>query len=235
MLSEKSWKSWKGSAMPKGDLVTVVAATANRKTGMVAATYAPIQQTCPKSCVLRDAGCYAQNSRAGFTNRRLEAAAKGKHALTVAKAEAAKIRALKVPPGHPLRLHVTGDCRTEAAARVLAAAADDYRGGSVWTYTHAWRDIPREAWGRISVLASCESMRDAREARARGYVPALIVAEHPEDGRAWEDDNGERWVPCPEQTRGVPCVDCRLCFDPPAGITFAAHGQRRKRVLEVLS
>jgi hypothetical protein len=33
--------------------------SANAKIGLASATYAPIAQTCPSSCPLRDSGCYA--------------------------------------------------------------------------------------------------------------------------------------------------------------------------------
>lgn len=79
------------------------------------------------------------------------------------------------------------------------------------------------------MLASVESIADATAARASGYAPARIVDSHPADGRAFAE-GGTTWIPCPEQTRGVPCVKCGLCFDAEAlnarnaGITFAAHG-----------
>ena len=70
--------------------------------------------------------------------------------------------------------------------------------------------------------------------RRQGYAPALVVAAHPLDGRAYQS-NGVRWIPCPAQTRdNVTCVSCRLCFDADAlfarraGIAFEAHGARRK-------
>jgi hypothetical protein len=92
------------------------------------------------------------------------------------------------------------------------------------------------------MLASCETAAGAAEARARGYVPARVFATLPSDGRAFQE-NGTRWIPCLEQTRGRPCVECRLCFDDGAlerrgaGIAFAAHGNRTnalKRKLQVL-
>jgi hypothetical protein len=135
--------------------------------------------------------------------------------------------------GRPIRMHVSGDAKNAKAARILAEAIADWTtrgGGPAWTYTHAWRSIPREAWGPISVLASIEHVTDAVHARERGYVPALVVPELPPDGKAFELF-GVRWIPCPAQTRNdVACTDCRLCFDDAslferrAGIAFAAHG-----------
>jgi hypothetical protein len=168
--------------------------------------------------------------------RRLDA--KGMTALEAARAEAAAIDAAwggKSVPNVALRVHVSGDAATEEAAREIAAAVrrrSRRGGGSAWTYTHAWMHVPRSAWDGVSVLASVDSLADVDAARAQGYAPALVVAEHPADGRAYRDEAGRTWIPCPEQTRGTPCTECRLCwsadalFARNAGIAFAAHGQR---------
>jgi hypothetical protein len=209
--------------------------TGTPKLGFAACTYVSVEHTCPRSCGLRDAGCYAQTARGvGFTVRRLDA----RHVtpLQAACAEASAIleNAPHAPPGHPLRLHVAGDCRTRRAAETVSDACRSWR-GPVWTYTHAWRTVPRAAWGGVSVLASIEDARDGRAALRAGYAPALVVAEHPRNGRAWKH-YGVTWIPCPEQTRGVKCSACRLCFDAEAlrarksGIAFAAHGNGRATV-----
>src|SRR5262249_41254139 len=139
-------------------------------------------------------------------------------ALHVAKAEARAIDALT--GDRLLRLHVVGDAKTEAAARELGAAARRYsargnaprRGKKVWTYTHAWRTVAREAWGdSVSVLASVETVREAREAMAAGYAAAVVVAAFEQES-AYHID-GTTVLPCPNQTRGVTCRDCGLCRD----------------------
>ena len=114
----------------------------------------------------------------------------------------------------------------------------------VFTYTHSWRDIPRETWGvKISVLASCETVPQALEAMGRGYAAALVVGEHPQDGRVWYphgSGGGIRVIPCPEQTRGVTCRECRLCMRDGllkgirAVIAFAAHGGRKRDVQKLV-
>ena len=212
----------------------------NHKTGPVAATYASIEATCPKDCAFKDAGCYAKGGRVGILNAQLVT---GVTPLQAAVQEARQIEAVRPPLGLALRLHVSGDCRTVAAARRLGRAGvlwQDRGGGSVWTYTHAWRLVPRGAWGRgVSVLASIEHVGQAAAARKAGYAPALVVPAHPKSGRAWRA-GGVRWIPCPEQTRGIPCASCGLCFkadelrDRGAGIAFAAHSQGKKHVLRVI-
>lgn len=212
----------------------------NAKIGPVAATYASVSSTCPKSCALRDNGCYAQQGHVGFTVRRLDRI--GATALQAARDEAKAIESVKYPFGRPLRLHVSGDASAPSAVRVLAKAVANWLGkggGPAWTYTHAWRKVLRLTWGRTSVLASCESTVDGAKALARGYAPAVVVSKFPNGAQAFERD-GVTWIPCVEQTRGRACVDCRLCWDADGlrdrkhGIAFAAHGGGRKRALTVI-
>jgi hypothetical protein len=214
--------------------------TKNRKLGTkVAVTNVTIQGSCPSTCPLRDNGCYAQLSFVGMHNTKLTKAWEDEGApepRTVARAEAALIRAYAqvVPQGTPLRLHVSGDARTNGAAKILAAACEAWP-GPVWTYTHAWRTVDRESWGdKIIVWASCESDEDMAIARARGYRPSIVVTSHDGD-RATNNEHDQKVIPCPNQTRGLSCQDCGLCWvDHPGAISFAVHGTGTKRVLKVL-
>lgn len=232
------------------EAVCAIAYSDNRKTGPVAVTYVP-QCTCPRSCPFLGSGCYAEAGHAGIVTRRLAAAAKGLTVNDIAAAEAEAIR--RLPALTDLRLHVVGDCPTDESARTVSAACDEYavRGqGSVavWTYTHAWRTVPRDAWGTVSVLASCESYSDVEDALARGYACALTVAEwdsDPDAPKPWhvEADDGRRLavVPCPYQTKGTQCIDCRLCMDDGGlrdrghVIAFRAHGAGRPSVVRALT
>lgn len=196
-----------------GTLAIAVAKSHNAKIGVAATTYAA-QTSCPSDCVFKDGGgCYAEAGSVGkFVTAPLnEAANSVEHTPSdVALAEAHALDDLEVVPGRPLRLHTVGDCPTEEAARFVASAAAWYRargGGPVWTYTHAWRTVPRAAWGDVSVLASCETPADAELARSRGYATAMVVEEFGDDRLS------DGVLPCPSQTRGVPCSECRLCFD----------------------
>lgn len=213
----------------------------NVKVGKVSATYAPIAQTCPETCPLRGGnGCYAEGGNVGFQMRRLQRELAGLNGDTLAVLEANEISdaATQVPQGRPLRLHVSGDAATPKRVSTLATAARRWP-GPVWTYTHAWRDVPREAWGGVSVLASCESTKAANEALDAGYAPAVVTGKHPEDGRAYVKD-GVRFIPCPAQTRDVTCEQCRLCFKADtlhasrSAIAFEVHGSGKKRALTVL-
>lgn len=213
----------------------------NSKVGDVAATYAPIRQTCPESCPLRDNGCYAQSGNVSFSVRRLERETEGMNGDTVAVLEGDEIADLarRAPLGHALRIHVSGDATSDFRAQQLARGAQVWK-GPVWSYTHAWRDVARASWGRVSVLASCETLDDVARARGKGYAAALVVASHPADGRAYRAPNGVKVIPCPSQTRDVLCTECRLCWNDAnlreqnACIAFAVHGATKKRALTVI-
>lgn len=228
----------------------LVRSSKNEKLGPVSATYAPIAQTCPTTCPFRGAGCYAEMGNVGTQMRRIERTVTlGMNGDTVAILEGDEIadQASHVPPGRALRLHVSGDAITDFRAQQMARGASAWR-GPVWSYTHAWREVKRESWGTVSVLASCETPGEAEEALEDGWAAAIVVDTHPSDGKAWyrSSDTGRdeplRIIPCPAQTRDdITCADCRLCWDDKrlrethSVIAFAAHGSGRKRALKVLA
>jgi len=209
----------------------------------VDATYAAIKYTCPDSCELKDKGCYAQTSFVGMINQRMNRRARGGSPLDLAKAEAKAIddayKGGAVPAGRALRIHVAGDSRTIMGTRVLNKAVGRWRqrgGGDCWSYTHAWRHVAREEWSNVSVLASVDNVADVPLAREQGYAPAMVVAEHPSEKAYQLPGSDVKWIPCPNQTRGVGCTDCRLCFNADRllagnfGIAFAAHGVKKNEI-----
>jgi ParB-like chromosome segregation protein Spo0J len=212
----------------------------------VASTLVSIQATCPSFCAFKGSptepgGCYAD---AGFTRiamQKLDAAAWGCSSVDVIREEARQIDDAfdggPVPQdgargGRDLRLHVGGDVDSAEGARVLARAARRWRargGGAVWTYTHAWKDVPRSAWGEaITVLASVEKVDEIEKAQKRGYACAVVVEEFPAGDKAWTVGR-TRIVPCPAETRGTTCAECRLCLDRDlhaqrTAVAFKLHG-----------
>jgi hypothetical protein len=204
--------------------------SSNAKLGKVSATYAA-QQSCPSDCPFLNSGCFAENGfTGGFITKRLN-----RHLpddITpeqIAAEEAAAID--RLTGDRDLRLHVVGDSRMLNGTRRIADAARRYiaRGARrVWTYTHAWRTVPRFAWGPVSVLASCETEDEVLAARARGYATAMVVLVH--DSEKLYGLGRTKLLPCPQETRGVSCADCRLCMDDRRlfaeniTIAFAVHG-----------
>ena len=208
----------------------------------VDATYVSIKASCPKSCPLMGKGCYAQLSFVGITTHRLDEGAAGFSPLQVARAEAKAIDESYrggVPTGRDLRLHVAGDSRTVTGTRIINKAVKRWKergGGDVWSYTHAWNQVPRNEWDQVSILASVTTVEEVPAARQQGYAPAIVVPEHPSERAYQLEGYDTKWIPCPAQTRGVGCSDCRLCFnadrlyDGNFGIAFAAHGVKKTSI-----
>ena len=219
------------------------------------ATYTSITRSCPKDCSLMSEGCYAQLSYVGMTTRRLDEEASSLSTLQVAQAEAFVIDSSHdgstIPPHRTLRLHVGGDSRTLGGTRLINKAVGRWleRGGeSVFSYTHAWKKVPRHEWSNVSMLASVSNVTEAVQAREQGYVPAIVVSEFDSTKAFKLGDSDTKWIPCPAQTKpagkDIACTDCKLCFNTERlyqgnfGIAFAAHGVRKhqlKRHLKVVA
>lgn len=223
--------------------VFVTARSQGVKTGVVAASYVA-QTSCPSDCAFLHHGCYAENGFVGgmITKRLNRLHDPGLTAFDLALNEATQID--RLPADVDLRLHIVGDSTTIEGTVALADACDRYvarshvraslvdpgRKAKVWTYTHAWRTVPRAAWGGVAVLASCETPGDIVAAQSAGYATALTLESHPSPKRY--DLGLMRIMPCPEQTRGVTCVNCRLCMNDEylrtsgTTIAFALHGKK---------
>lgn len=197
------------------------------------ATYASIKSSCSDICPWFNNGCYAQSGKVAIILSRLN---NDTTSLQVAKDEAKAIDESwgggKIPSNQILRLHVSGDCQTNLDAKTLAESVSSWikRGGDkAYSYTHSWRKIKKESWGKISILASVESYIDAAKALKKNYAPAIIVPKF-ESKKAFIKNN-IKFIPCPAQTfEKITCLDCRLCFDADklvarsAGIAFEAYG-----------
>jgi hypothetical protein len=216
-----------------------VASSANAKIGMAAATYAS-QASCPKTCPFFKKGCYAEHGPVGITTLNLNRVEEN-NPTAIAQSEADAIDLL--PGILPLRLHVVGDCATEESARIVSEAAERYSTRwrkrtadmPVWAYTHA-HDVPRDAWGKVSILRSCESMSQVVQAHEDGYAAELTVGAFEQDS-AYDLGDGFVGIPCPQQTGKVKtCIDCGLCMrdsklhDSKRVILLKAHGSRKFKV-----
>lgn len=214
-------------------------------------TYVSVSSTCPASCTFKDAGCYAQTGSYGWKIRRLDAAARSMAPMDVMAAEADAIDRLYVrgvpqdgaAGGRDLRLHISGEVSCERGALLLAEACRRFQtrgGGSCWTYTHRWREVPEEAWDPIRALASVETAHELEEAVGAAYVPALTVRAFASSRPFTLPDCAVRVMPCRAEIAGATCVQCRLCLEPgalPSGtaVGFALHGMGAAVAAERLS
>jgi hypothetical protein len=217
----------------------------NSKLGGMSTTYAGIA-SCPASCpFLKTRACYGMSGPIGWLWSKIKG--KGTPA-EIARAEAKLIDSLSGE--RDLRVHTLGDSRTDLAAKIVSQAAERFmkRGGArfpdrlAFAFTHAWRKVKRASWGKVSIIASCETTEAVHAAKKRGYATALVIPTHQTD-KTFELD-GLKIVPCPEQTgRAESCAKCRLCLNDKkleaAGITiaFQTHGPsiKAKAMLAKLS
>ena len=202
----------------------------NTKLGGMSTTYAA-KGSCPASCpLLKSGACYGNMGPIANVWKMVS----GSNPVAIAKEEAAKIDGLS--GDRNLRIHTLGDAKTPEAANIVSEAAERYmkRGKRIaFTFTHAWRTVPRTKWGKVSVIASCETAEDVIKARGLGYATALIVPEH-KQATAYVHE-GLKVIPCPQQTgRSPSCQKCRLCLHDDklkaavVTIQFHAHGPSKK-------
>lgn len=193
--------------------VCVTPISKNAKTGIVAATYAPLQ-SCPDTCAFKDSGCYGQSGPCGFTFGRVTRNAERLSLTEIAQHEAKGINCLTGEL--PLRLHVTGDCSTNEAASIVSDACENYANKMnkpVWAYTHAWATVERDSWGSVNVLASCENMTQAKQAIARGYTVAFVVTlDSIADTVQQCAELGLNAKLCNNFANKTTCSQCQVCF-----------------------
>jgi hypothetical protein len=144
---------------------------------------------------------------------------------------------------NPLRLHILGDSRTRKSTRILATAAKRYKAKynqPVWTFTHA-HNVPRKLWGIVSVLRSCETMEQVKQAHADGYASAMVRETPHTSARAYDLGDGFKGVPCPQQTgKAESCAKCQLCMKDSSlhkgkmVIVFAPDRNTNKRISTAL-
>lgn len=234
--------------------VKLILNTMNRKLLGCAVTYVA-QQSCPQECLFLNQGCYAEYGPMLWSvTSKLNLEAKGLSPAELARMEGEKIWWMRYDPSarnRPLRLHGVGDCKTDYAAQEVSSAADLWiltNKAPVWGYTHAWKNVKRESWRNISILASVENPIDLALAWKRGYAAALVVPEFPDGPKAftqWIKKPGKKSqsfkiIPCPEQTLGIGCRDCKLCFkdqwlhENRIVIGFTPHGVGQKKIRQTL-
>ena len=203
-------------------LAFAVEVSHNAKVGLSSGTYASQVSTCPDTCplkpkldiqgkVLESKGCYANGSMVALHSSRLNQAKD----QSPREAQRQEVKAIEGLSGSlDLRVHIVGDCVDNAHAKALAKAMSSHRkkkGKAAWAYTHNWRKIQAKSWHGESVLASCDSLSQVKEANKLGYSAAVIVDSF--DSPKVYTKEGVKLLPCLYQTKGIQCVNCRLCLD----------------------
>lgn len=199
----------------------------------IGATYRPVGSTCPASCPLKGAGCYAQQGHVGLAQKRASSD------LMRSLASAACMMVLSARYKQVCRLHVSGDFADSQSlpdvayiqgvayiARHIKAHVTGAPKILAYTYTH----ITRELFDPYShlLLEAGVVVRQSDDVAPGGVVVEQfdkveqLRVKHPES----------TFVKCRAQLDELTqCVDCKLCWEKPElVVVFKPHGSQARRV-----
>lgn len=228
-------------AAPTGR-ITFSPRSGNAKTGRIPVSISE-RGTCPPSCGLYEAGCYAEYGMLGAHWRRV-----GARGLSWSQF-LARVRAL--PVGQLWRHNEAGDLAGAGAdldLEKLGELVEANRGRRGFTFTHKHRPEHFEAlqWANLegfTVNLSADTLEEAdalfqegdgAEVTRAGPVAVLLPHDAPKRLRT---PGGRYVVTCVAQTTpGMTCADCELCANPWRNsiVGFRAHGQFRRHVPELV-
>lgn len=204
--------------------------TGNVPTGWVGTSIEEARHTC-KGCPLLDNGCYAHQGspRIGFSSlikkyregadRSLSTALQRKHK----RAKMVRLGALGDPAG------VNVAQATDIKNQVKEAGID------LIGYTHFWRRPHAAKIWKGSLMASCDTVQDLKDAIRNGWRATIVVPEdYPIRSKIKVGAKEHPILVCPAQTSNgkVTCNDCRLCDGSKRGphIAFRVHGAAKAQV-----
>ena len=195
----------------------LVPQSGNRKIGPIVAIYAPFS-TCPTSCLLNRAGCYAQGRIEGIIER-----------WRALSSIFDICRELDNLPAQLVRYGVTGDLpgngeeiKHEEIDRLFRSLSRH----TAIVYTH-YREKPLAealtlaAISGITLNVSCDTLSEAEKYQKLGFPTVVTVP------LSFKERKGI--VICPAQSqKGTTCATCRLCAsERNSTIAFIAHGPNR--------
>jgi hypothetical protein len=221
--------------------------TSNAKLGPDAWVVTLDRSTCPSTCPLKGAGCYAESGPLAIAWRRVSAglakddgrtrwAGKGFRAL------ARTLQSLPIPSGALLRIGDAGDPShrgTLSVELVRALIVLRRRGVRVIVYTHAPDTVRNRATIKAAAEAGLVINRSVHGAEATRPEEPFEVLERVTTVTPsfWVDGNvrtvdGTLIVRCPAETRATSCVECGLCARSRGFVIgFTGHGSAKGKML----
>jgi hypothetical protein len=205
----------------------------NAKLGPIPASISE-RGTCPPSCGLYEAGCYAEYGMLGSHWR-----AVGKRGLDW---HDFLDRIRDLPEGQLWRHNVAGDLagRGETVDNdKLAELIEANAGRRGFTFSHKQvqpQTVLAAARQGFVINLSADTLQDA-DRRAVDGAPVAVVLAHDAPGRL-RTPAGRYVVMCvAETTPGVTCAQCQLCAkaDRSSIVGFRAHGQYAKQVPQLVT
>jgi hypothetical protein len=208
----------------------------NEKTGPIPVS-TTTAETCPPTCPLRKAGCYADNGPLGLFWRKVTERKAGGDWQAFIESIA------KLKPGTLWRHNQSGDLPGDGtsidriALLQLVAANKGKRG---FTYTHYkpglnfnWASIKSANQGGFTVNLSANDLNHADDLAEYGIAPVTVILPmHAAKNETLKTPQGRKVVPCPATYRDdVTCQSCGLCAIASRDfiIGFPAHGVQKKK------
>ena len=233
--------------------------SSNKKTGDIMQSYSS-RSTCPKSCVFKNNGCYADGYHTRMVWDRCEDrndaryVINGEH-LKLGLLEGAFNKLRKNPTRDSIlfRHNVAGDIAIEGTSLIDANRVDAIAGaiegankvvGEIikgYTFTHCTLDLHASdiihdaAHKGFLINASCETVEEVKYAKALG-INAVIASVDPKETEKELKAMGLYGAQCPAQIKeGMDCNHCQLCAkNRKAVIIFAVHGNASKKAAKVI-
>ena len=233
--------------------------SSNKKTGDIMQSYSS-RSTCPKDCVFKNNGCYAE----GYHTKRVWDRCEDKNdARYVINGEQLKIGLLegafsklrKNPARDSIlfRHNVAGDLAVEGTnlidvnrvdtIAVAIEGANKVAGEIIkgYTYTHCNIDLNASdiihdaAHKRFLINASCETVDEVKHAKSLG-INAVIASVDPKETEKELKAVGLYGAQCPAQVNeGMDCDRCQLCAkNRKVVIIFEVHGQSKGKARRVI-
>lgn len=208
----------------------------NEKLGGIPASWSE-RGTCPPSCGLYEAGCYANYGKLGFHWKNVPRDGLPWEGFLE------KVRAL--PEGQVWRHNVAGDLQgsgQQLDVERLAELVEANRGRRGFSFTHKIGSmaavhfaLANENGFTINLSADSPAEADRLVDLAIGPVTTLLPHDAPD--RGVKTPAGRRVTVCPAETAaGLTCRECQLCALPTRKtiVGFRAHGNYRRHVPELV-
>lgn len=233
--------------------------SSNKKTGDIMQSYSS-RSTCPKDCVFKNNGCYAEGYHTKMVWDRCEDKNDARYVingeqLKIGLLEGAFNRLRKNPACDSIlfRHNVAGDLAVEGTnlidvnrvdtIAVAIEGANKVAGEIIkgYTYTHCNIDLNASdiihdaAHKRFLINASCETVDEVKHAKSLG-INAVIASVDPKETEKELKAVGLYGAQCPAQVNeGMDCDRCQLCAkNRKVVIIFEVHGQSKGKARRVI-
>ena len=233
--------------------------SSNKKTGDIMQSYSS-RSTCPKSCVFKNNGCYAEGYHTKMVWDRCEDKNDARYVingeqLKIGLLEGAFNKLRKNPTRESIlfRHNVAGDLAVEGTnlidvnrvdtIAVAIEGANKVAGEIIkgYTYTHCNIDLNASdiihdaAHKRFLINASCETVDEVKHAKSLG-INAVIASVDPKETEKELKAVGLYGAQCPAQVNeGMDCDRCQLCAkNRKVVIIFEVHGQSKGKARRVI-